>query len=94
MCGICISLSFRERSGDERQNDVVSQNLLARLKRRGPNHFETLSSSFSDVLDLHFISSVLQLRGGSSPSLQPVTDSSGNILLWNGEIFDETLVKC
>ncbi|KAF8778578.1 Asparagine synthetase domain-containing [Argiope bruennichi] len=92
MCGICFSLVFNERSTCDEHRNHVSEILLDRLKRRGPNHFETLSSSFSNVLDLCFISSVLQLRG-SSPSLQPVTDSFGNILLWNGEIFDETLVK-
>ncbi|WZZ01897.1 hypothetical protein YC2023_074225 [Brassica napus] len=36
--------------------------------------------------ELHFIGSTLQLRG-TSPILQPLVDSSGNILAYNGEVF-------
>ncbi|CAF2090534.1 unnamed protein product [Brassica napus] len=36
--------------------------------------------------ELHFIGSTLQLRG-TSPIIQPLVDSSGNILAYNGEVF-------
>ncbi|EOA23227.1 hypothetical protein CARUB_v10016858mg [Capsella rubella] len=36
--------------------------------------------------ELHFIGSTLQLRG-TSPIRQPLVDSSGNILVYNGEVF-------
>ncbi|KAG7640414.1 Glutamine amidotransferase type 2 domain [Arabidopsis suecica] len=36
--------------------------------------------------ELHFIGSTLQLRG-TSPIRQPLVDSSGNILAYNGEVF-------
>ncbi|CAN7026404.1 unnamed protein product [Brassica rapa subsp. trilocularis] len=36
--------------------------------------------------ELHFIGSTLQLRG-TTPILQPLVDSSGNILAYNGEVF-------
>ncbi|GFT54491.1 asparagine synthetase domain-containing protein 1 [Nephila pilipes] len=88
MCGICVSLCFRDHStANSSSSDAVLQNLLTRLKRRGPNYFQDISFSFHEVLDLQLTCSVLQLRG-SSPSLQPLTDDSGNYLLWNGEIFD------
>ncbi|KAL0693158.1 hypothetical protein Bca4012_060338 [Brassica carinata] len=54
--------------------------------------------------ELHFIGSTLQLRG-ASPVIQPLVDSSGNILAYNGEVFGgveldsydndtEVLLKC
>ncbi|KAJ0240393.1 Asparagine synthase family protein [Hirschfeldia incana] len=36
--------------------------------------------------ELHFIGSTLQLRG-TTPIIQPLVDSSGNILTYNGEVF-------
>lgn len=36
--------------------------------------------------ELHFIGSTLQLRG-TSPIIQPLVDSSGNILAYNGVVF-------
>ncbi|WZZ73909.1 hypothetical protein YC2023_085279 [Brassica napus] len=36
--------------------------------------------------ELHFIGSTLQLRG-TTPIIQPLVDSSGNILAYNGEVF-------
>eukprot|EP01117_Protostelium_nocturnum_P014853 TRINITY_DN569_c0_g1_i7.p1 TRINITY_DN569_c0_g1~~TRINITY_DN569_c0_g1_i7.p1 ORF type:complete len:610 (+),score=124.37 TRINITY_DN569_c0_g1_i7:167-1996(+) len=39
-------------------------------------------------LKVFVAASVLSIRGGSIPTVQPLIDSStGNILLWNGEIF-------
>lgn len=34
---------------------------------------------------MKFVATVLHLRGAKTP--QPLEDESGNILLWNGEIF-------
>ncbi|GFR06362.1 asparagine synthetase domain-containing protein 1 [Trichonephila clavata] len=88
MCGICVSLSFRVSSAANlRQSFAIVKNLVTRIKRRGPNHFQNVSFSFYNILDICLTSSVLQLRG-SSLSQQPFTDGSGNYLLWNGEIFD------
>lgn len=36
--------------------------------------------------ELHFIGSTLQLRG-TTPIIQPLVDSSGNILAYNGVVF-------
>ncbi|OVA00814.1 Class II glutamine amidotransferase domain [Macleaya cordata] len=40
----------------------------------------------NSVAELHFLGSVLQLRG-ITPVYQPLVDASGNILVYNGEIF-------
>ncbi|XP_010527975.1 PREDICTED: asparagine synthetase domain-containing protein 1 [Tarenaya hassleriana] len=37
--------------------------------------------------EIHFIGSTLQLRG-TTPISQPLVDSSGNILVYNGEVFE------
>ncbi|GFU29711.1 asparagine synthetase domain-containing protein 1 [Trichonephila clavipes] len=88
MCGICVSLSFRVSSAANlRQSFAIVKNLVTRVKRRGPDHFQNVSFSFYNILDICLTSSVLQLRG-SSLFQQPFTDGSGNYLLWNGEIFD------
>ncbi|EFH51481.1 hypothetical protein ARALYDRAFT_484275 [Arabidopsis lyrata subsp. lyrata] len=43
--------------------------------------------------ELHFIGSTLQLRG-TSPIRQPLVDSSGNILAYNGEVFGGIELNC
>ncbi|GIY15564.1 asparagine synthetase domain-containing protein 1 [Caerostris extrusa] len=93
MCGICLSLYFCQKSTfDEFKNVSSLQHLHLKLKQRGPNYFQKISHSFSDVFHLNFISSVLHLRG-ISPSLQPVTDDAGNVLMWNGEILGGPLFE-
>ncbi|KAL0889558.1 hypothetical protein Bca101_013541 [Brassica carinata] len=48
----------------------------------GTHNLENATSSG----ELHFIGSTLQLRG-TNPIIQPLVDSSGNILAYNGEVF-------
>ena len=38
------------------------------------------------IINAEFCGYVLHLRG--VPTKQPLTDAKGNILLWNGEIFE------
>ncbi|GMN42017.1 hypothetical protein TIFTF001_011230 [Ficus carica] len=48
---------------------------------------DDLQSGFADKhAEFHFIGATLQLRG-TNPIIQPLVDSSGNILVYNGEIF-------
>eukprot|EP01130_Rhizamoeba_saxonica_P012386 TRINITY_DN5208_c0_g1_i3.p1 TRINITY_DN5208_c0_g1~~TRINITY_DN5208_c0_g1_i3.p1 ORF type:complete len:566 (-),score=130.31 TRINITY_DN5208_c0_g1_i3:151-1848(-) len=54
------------------------------LSRRGPDHFERKDIQLGPS-NLSFLSSVLHLRG--NPVQQPLSDNSGNVMLWNGEIF-------
>jgi asparagine synthetase B (glutamine-hydrolysing) len=54
------------------------------LLRRGPDKLNKHVIS-EHVSQITFLSSVLHLRGDFTP--QPIIDQSGNILIWNGEIF-------
>lgn len=68
------------------------------LKKRGPDSFRTISLEVGNDLSVLFASSVLSLRGGnndeSDVTTQPLKDdASGNILLWNGELFASDLIK-
>ncbi|XP_020599412.1 asparagine synthetase domain-containing protein 1 isoform X1 [Phalaenopsis equestris] len=44
-------------------------------------------SGMNSTAQVHFIGAMLQLRG-LSPVSQPLEDASGNLLVYNGEIFD------
>ncbi|KAJ7943334.1 Asparagine synthetase domain-containing protein 1 [Quillaja saponaria] len=53
----------------------------------GQNH--NLENKFifqNSVAELHFVGATLQLRG-INPIVQPLVDKSGNVLVYNGEIF-------
>lgn len=67
------------------------------MKKRGPDSFKTLSLEVGNDLSVLFASSVLSLRGGNNESdvtSQPLKDDkSGNILLWNGELFASDLIQ-
>jgi hypothetical protein len=55
------------------------------LASRGPNCFRETTVN-NALWELHFAASVLWLQGKEAAH-QPVVDSDGNILLWNGDIF-------
>lgn len=50
------------------------------------NDFQDYCDQINNVAELCFIGATLQLRG-TSPIVQPLVDASGNILVYNGEIF-------
>lgn len=52
------------------------------LTMDGENEFGTAQS----IAEMYFIGAVLQLRG-TNTVLQPLIDASGNVLIYNGEIF-------
>lgn len=80
MCGIFCLLSLSPAQFE------WDKTVYEHLKRRGPN-----SSKDFTVTDTNlccrclFSAHVLHMRGLLTP--QPVQDRSGNILVWNGEIF-------
>ncbi|KAJ3592176.1 hypothetical protein NHX12_007304 [Muraenolepis orangiensis] len=81
MCGIFCLLSV---SPSESPRD---QPLHQNLSRRGPNSTQDLTVTHSNPFyQCLFSAHVLHLRGSLTP--QPVRDAGGNVLLWNGEIFD------
>ncbi|KAM4558465.1 asparagine synthetase domain-containing protein 1 [Odontesthes bonariensis] len=80
MCGIFCLLSLS--SADFEWDKMVYEH----LRRRGPNSSQDLTvigtdSNFQCLFSAH----VLHMKGLLTP--QPVQDDTGNILLWNGEIF-------
>ncbi|KAM6466959.1 asparagine synthetase domain-containing protein 1 [Liasis olivaceus] len=88
MCGICCMVSL---SAPAPQNSIFEKGILNNLKRRGPDRSQQL-----EKIVCHppywclFSGHVLHLRGPMTP--QPVEDS-GNVFLWNGEIFSGISVE-
>ena len=75
----------------------IHDTVLPQLERRGPDAFGTheeavtTASHKDEPLKLSFTGTVLHLRG--TLTQQPLRDKFGNVLLWNGEIFDGIEVK-
>uniref|UniRef100_A0A915JAM9 Glutamine amidotransferase type-2 domain-containing protein n=1 Tax=Romanomermis culicivorax TaxID=13658 RepID=A0A915JAM9_ROMCU len=90
MCGICCILPCPDRKKVDPQW-IQRSCLHDLLKCRGPDHFSTsqipLNGPRGDDCFLTFVSSVLSMRS-SSLTRQPLENSkTGDILLFNGEIF-------
>jgi len=68
--------------------NILSQftNLKENLKRRGPDEDSETEIQLSNNWTAKFYGSTLWLQG-KAPTRQPLLDSSGNILLWNGDVF-------
>lgn len=95
MCGIgalftasCKSEANTKASIDNLPLDVESyvtkneNELKTVLENRGPNNTGTYTAQ-----SVVFVSCVLHIQGDSM-LFQPIVDSDGNVLLWNGEVFD------
>ncbi|KAI0762808.1 asparagine synthase-domain-containing protein [Fomes fomentarius] len=89
MCGILFSL---ERKAADNSNDVPTcldnlfSRLIAAINPRGPDAQASIKVDVHQ-LQLTFCASELRLRGDTSIT-QPHEDADGNILCWNGEIFE------
>ncbi|XP_075962793.1 asparagine synthetase domain-containing protein 1 [Anarhichas minor] len=80
MCGIFCLLSLSPTQC------VWDKTLHEHLRRRGPDLSQDLTVGGTDpCYQCLFSAHVLHLRGLLTP--QPVRDDTGNVLLWNGEIF-------
>lgn len=78
MCGIYCHVS--------RNNKQCSCKASASLQNRGPDGSDR-ATAVTDGVEIEFEGCVLRLRGARVVR-QPVRDpTSGNVLLWNGEIF-------
>ncbi|XP_078658445.1 asparagine synthetase domain-containing protein 1-like isoform X2 [Branchiostoma floridae x Branchiostoma belcheri] len=94
MCGICCVLS--RRSAGASQSPSIVQEVQQNIFRRGPDCHHILQDLCltSGPTTRHygtFLGSVLHMRGEITQ--QPCQDHWGNILLWNGEIFDGIKVE-
>ncbi|KAI0735363.1 asparagine synthase-domain-containing protein [Earliella scabrosa] len=89
MCGILFSLRRRtiDNQGDTpSQLDVLFPKLKAAINLRGPDAQNTIECDLQQW-HLAFCASELRLRGDETIT-QPHTDAQGNILCWNGEVFE------
>lgn len=66
---------------------VLQKHVREKLRKRGPDCSQDLTETVSDPgYSCLFSAHVLHMRGVLTP--QPLRDEDGNILLWNGEVFD------
>jgi asparagine synthetase B (glutamine-hydrolysing) len=96
MCGIGVYFihsaggNSRETEGKLETDAVVDLAHLSNFKewltRRGPTAQSEMKIAFA-AFSLIFYGSVLHIQGNDCVP-QPVVDEDGNILLWNGEVFD------
>lgn len=84
MCGIgCVLVnSSCEVCVDDSNIRVTQQGIEDAIKNRGPNAIGVSDS----ITGFWAIGSVLHIQGSEIVD-QPYVDESGNILLWNGEVF-------
>ncbi|XP_062972339.1 asparagine synthetase domain-containing protein 1 [Elgaria multicarinata webbii] len=84
MCGICCVVSL---SVHPPKHCLLKEDIPCNLRRRGPNSSQQLLKTvLHPSYQCLFSGHVLHLRGVLTP--QPMEDPiSGNVLLWNGEIF-------
>ncbi|NXD24038.1 ASND1 protein, partial [Spelaeornis formosus] len=83
MCGICCVVTLCSQRA---AHNFLSEDILCRLRRRGPDSSQQLIKTVSDFsYECLFSGHVLHLRGLVTP--QPLEDAKNNIFLWNGEIF-------
>ncbi|MCJ8732936.1 hypothetical protein PDJAM_G00216910 [Pangasius djambal] len=86
MCGICCVVSLT--SSQCKLHDHVYE----RLRHRGPDHSRDITERASNPeYSCLFSAHVLHMRGSLTP--QPLQDDDGNLLLWNGEVFDGVTVE-
>ncbi|NXV19717.1 ASND1 protein, partial [Cepphus grylle] len=84
MCGICCIVTLCSQHAI---CDFFNEDILCRLRRRGPDSSQQLIKTVSDpCYECLFSGHVLHLRGLVTP--QPLEDANNNIFLWNGEIFN------
>ncbi|XP_029385930.1 asparagine synthetase domain-containing protein 1 [Echeneis naucrates] len=80
MCGIFCLLSLSAAHFET--DTTVSEH----LKRRGPNWSQNLTvTGRNGCYQCVFSAHVLHMRG--SLTTQPLQDTTGNVLVWNGEVF-------
>ncbi|KAL5534291.1 hypothetical protein ACEPAG_753 [Sanghuangporus baumii] len=88
MCGILLAIQRQEELS--RDFEPVWKQLEAMNSARGPDAQESVrfavSSDKTFPLDVRFFASELRLRG-DKPVVQPHVNS-GNVLCWNGEVFE------
>ncbi|KLO13968.1 hypothetical protein SCHPADRAFT_920879 [Schizopora paradoxa] len=86
MCGILVSAQHNSTPHDVL--DEVWEELTVRNAQRGPDGNSCVTRSTENGCDIQLFASELQLRGEENvlqPHISPIT---GDVLCWNGEIFE------
>ncbi|XP_046734995.1 asparagine synthetase domain-containing protein CG17486 [Diprion similis] len=98
MCGIYCSVSRREHN-DTSKAEIHSKSAewtkcKDAINARGPDGTMELFQRLTNEWDGHFAASILWTQG-RNPVRQPCTDSDvdGNVLLWNGDVFNGNLTN-
>ncbi|KAH9846065.1 asparagine synthase-domain-containing protein [Lenzites betulinus] len=88
MCGICFSLcsTDADHAAGRETLDELFPRLQAATALRGPDAQETVHLDVQQMR-LTFYASELRLRGDAFIK-QPHTSAEGNLLCWNGEVFE------
>lgn len=86
MCGICCVVSLTS------SRCALHELVYERLRRRGPDHSQNVTQRVTNPeYSCLFSAHVLHMRGSLTP--QPLQDDDGNLLLWNGEVFEGLTVE-
>lgn len=85
MCGIVVSIAFKD-SASTAHNDLIPY-----ISSRGPDSLRTYkieipAGDSQQSLEVTFTSSVLHLRG-QKVTVQPLVSEDGDVLCWNGEVW-------
>ena len=93
MCGICCIASISCKSDNNIECQAFLENSIRpSLSRRGPDYSKCLTIPIRLGVGSHLRVCACTLRMRGSPIVddadaQPVTNSAGQTLLWNGEVF-------
>ncbi|XP_076644419.1 asparagine synthetase domain-containing protein 1 [Halictus rubicundus] len=90
MCGIFCHVSQNYKNNPQVPNEWDRCKDL--IVARGPDNFAERIERLNEDWCGHFAASVLWMQGYNL-NVQPVVDSFGNILLWNGDVFSGTLAQ-
>ena len=84
MCGILARLAAKSAGNDA----ALWRELVNANTRRGPDAQAEVCVSADGEYALDLFAAVLHMKGAETTK-QPVSDpTSGNVLLWNGEVYD------
>ncbi|KAG4304448.1 hypothetical protein PORY_002158 [Pneumocystis oryctolagi] len=82
MCGIFLKITpLQSENQDDNKENIDLVNF------RGPDGFKTIDIELNHV-KLKMCCSVLNLRGNRDIVLQPIENDYGDVLFWNGEVWD------
>lgn len=89
MCGVGLFLHRVTAATAGQESTAAVASLEEAIAPRGPDQQGNMVLALGNEWSLVLLASVLHMRGPCICS-QPAQDASGNVLLWNGEVFAES----